>query len=561
MLSFMADAQTLRITNYKDGVPMAGVRDSVKLSDGRWAVLTSGIDGVCEITPQGWITGVKEIASQAPLNVKIYPRNTLVSGSLGIILELPKRGEVNLAGYTITGQRLFEFSGIYDAGIWEFSKETSHWAQQPIFIRAVFGDYTVSTKAIIMRSGLQNEPKVSDNGVTRIGDVSRVTRQIGLSKPNDLTATIYAVGDHLYLPWDSTTISLTGDITLASVNGESGKVITVILYDALNFDRPDSTLTNIPITAGNKTRITDNKGQATIMLPDTTTIIPFNMTDPDYWNANNYKWLPRGDTTVALTAIRKTPRTGYLNIDENWMIFADTASHRYWGGVNYSSASWISDTLNLYLTYVDSLNNERALVPNNIDNPKEGAFDRIVKQQLELVNNSVRTVNRRFGFFKHVNYIYDANYGKYNQEAYEWYGWGVVRLNDNMLVHFANVGNSTDLSTMTVKNFDINMNAKRDTTDFYGLSKELLKGMSGTYDSDMINGQLVGLWNSIWTSNANSNTWYMQQPIDQALARFFNSAYDGTLTGCGFGNSNTEKWTTGYIGIPITDKDLKKNRP
>jgi hypothetical protein len=114
---------------------------------------------------------------------------------------------------------------------------------------------------------------------------------------------------------------------------------------------------------------------------------------------------------------------------------------------------------------------------------------------------------------------------------------------------------------MTVKNFDINMNAKRDTTDFYGLSKELLKGMSGTYDSDMINGQLVGLWNSIWTSNANSNTWYMQQPIDQALARFFNSAYDGTLTGCGFGNSNTEKWTTGYIGIPITDKDLKKNRP
>jgi hypothetical protein len=196
----VSEAQTLRILNTKDGSPMAGVRDSVILSDGRWAAKTSGVDGISQITVQEWITGIKQVQSKVPLNVKIYPRNTLVSGSLGVIMELPKRGELSLAGYTITGQKLFSFSGTYDAGIWEYSKETTHWARQPIFIRAVFENYVVSTKAIIMNSGIMNGPRVSDNAVTRIGGLGPVTQQTGLSKTSGLTATIFAAGDHLYLP-------------------------------------------------------------------------------------------------------------------------------------------------------------------------------------------------------------------------------------------------------------------------------------------------------------------------------------------------------------------------
>jgi hypothetical protein len=122
---------------------------------------------------------------------------------------------------------------------------------------------------------------------------------------------------------------------------------------------------------------------------------------------------------------------------------------------------------------------------------------------------------------------------------------------------------------MTVKNFSIQVNAYTDTLDwqpnmhesfYYGISKELLKGFTGTYDADYINGVLVTN-KSIWGSNPDTTLWNLDNPQDIAIIRFLGSIYDGDLTGCGFGNSTTEKWVTGFEQIIIRDKDLDKWRP
>jgi hypothetical protein len=536
MLPFMADAQTLRITNYKDGVPVAGVRDSVILSDGRWAALTSGIDGICEITPQGWITGVKEIASQAPLNVKIYPRNTLVSGSLGIILELPKRGEVNLAGYTITGQRLFEFSGIYDAGIWEFSKETSHWAQQPIFIRAVFGSYAVSTKAIIMHSGFQNEPKVSDNGVTRIGDVSRVTRQIGLSKPNDLAATIYAVGDHLYLPWDSTTISLSGDITLTSVNGESGNLQQIKLINSLNYLTADSLVNDAKITLSDGRIRNSKNGKINYVSKKGATIDNAIIEHQDFYRQNQYFIVPDKDTSQALLILQKNPKTGLESITEEQMDFIGQVCNLSWCNV---------DTLTTYFMNQDSSGRPypQGTAPLDTTDTKQKAFMNKMLERMALDNEQSKNYNKPWGIYKNIKI-------KLNNIIPDWNtsGWGAFNYSNLYPSTFwASSGSQFDHNNPSVIiSFGTNWNAKRTIIDMDGETYEFNRAI---YSVNNAGNAGVPMW-SMYNINSwifRDITWDFQQAVDRYIQHIQN--LPNGLSGINLGSQPNRTITLGHLGI------------
>jgi hypothetical protein len=538
MLPFMADAQTLRITNYKDGIPMAGVRDSVILSDGRWAAMTSGIDGICEITPQGWVTGVKEIASRAPLNVKIYPRNTLVSGSLGIILELPRRGEVYLAGYTITGQRLFEFSGIYDAGIWEFSKETSHWAQQPIFIRAVFGSYAVSTKAIIMHSGLQNEPKVSDNGVTRIGDVSRVTRQIGLSKPNDLTATIYAVGDHLYLPWDSTTISLTGDITLASVNGESGNLQQIKLINSLNYLTADSLVNDAKITLSDGRVKNSKNGKISYVSKKGATIDNAIIEHQDFYRQNQYFIIPDKDTSQAILILQKNPKTGLENITEEQMDFMKGVIGDDLAGRNFSGFSWCGvGTLTAYFLTNDTVKT----YPLDTTDVKQKAFMYKMLERMALDNEYSKNYNRPWGIYKAKKIRIDNNLPSRSIPGWEAFNYSNIYPS----TFWASSGPQLDAASISVIiNCITNWNAKRSIVDMDGETYEFNRG---AYAINNAGNAGVPMW-SMYNINSwifRDTTWDFQQAVDRYIQHIQN--LPNGLSGINLGSQPNRTITLGQL--------------
>ena len=575
MISFNADAQVLHGNNLRDGQNAPDIRDSTVLfANGvpqLKSVKYSGLDGKVEYTDADWTsTYVKQINNQIPNGYKLdqnYPNpfnpETIQRFSI------PERTQVNITVYDILGRRVKEIiNKEYAPGTYETNINLEGLANGIYFINMHTKNISKTNKALLLygsqHAKTANIPTENNQENTQTGNTQNKQTLAKTSAVDE--ARIFPSGDHFYAP-DSIVIPITGNDNF-TINGETGNDITILLYDALNFDTNDSLISGGEIIADNKTRYTNN-GQAIFTLQKEEQILPFKSTKQAYWEATNYKHIPNKDTTIILAAILKDAIPGKLNIDSNHMIYTDTLTHRYWSGMNYSAASWIADTLNLCMAYRDSLGNIRALNPNNTNNPKEASIDRITKQQLELVNRKGSTLNRRFGFVKKINYIYDTSFVKNDYEAFEKYGIGLVILDQLPASHNMNVGHAIDLQTMTVKNFSIQVNAYTDTLDwqpnmhesfYYGISKELLKGFTGTYDADYINGVLVTN-KSIWGSNPDTTLWNLDNPQDIAIIRFLGSIYDGDLTGCGFGNSTTEKWVTGFEQIIIRDKDLDKWRP